>query len=188
MQTQQCVTALGSADFRTTRNRNANSALPFQVERARPQPETVTGKERTMLYDDRLLPSHIAKQARLQTEYKQENQCEWTEQQPGQPLATLHSRFSHFYGVAKLFCAHCGTPFYCDAGSYHKGRKYCSARCTNDAYIARRDVRRQAARDKTCPVCGTRFRAERKDRAYCSDACKQKQYRMNRNESEVNPT
>ena len=141
-----------------------------------------------MLYDDRFEQWHIDEQARLQAEYENENQCEWTEQKPGQPLATVHGRFSYFYGVAKLPCAQCGTSFFCRAESYHHGRRYCSARCTNDANIARRDLRRQAARDKTCPVCGTHFRAERKDRVYCSDACKQKQSRMNRNESEVNPT
>lgn len=133
-----------------------------------------------MLCDDRFDPSHIAEQARLQANYEKENQYEWTEQQPGQPLATVHGSTPHFYGVAKLSCPQCGTPFFCKTESYHTGRKYCSDRCTNDAYIARRDARRRATREKTCPVCGERFQAERKDTVYCSPACKQKQYRMNR--------
>jgi hypothetical protein len=57
-------------------------------------------------------------------------------------------------------------------------KKYCSGRCSIDAYIERRRLRRAAARDKTCEVCAKEFTAKRRDTKTCSPACKQKAYRQ----------
>ena len=57
-------------------------------------------------------------------------------------------------------------------------KQYCSGRCSIDAYIERRRLRRSAAREKTCGVCGTAFTAKRRDAKTCSKACKQKAYRQ----------
>ena len=54
---------------------------------------------------------------------------------------------------------------------------YCSQRCINDAYMARRRQRHEAELKKVCVVCGEKFTAKRKDALYCSNACKQAAYR-----------
>lgn len=131
-----------------------------------------------MLYFDFPIPSHRDQQARFKEEFEKNNQCEWTEQRPGQPLGVFHAQCHYSYGIVKVICPQCGEAFYCKSESYHNGRKYCSARCINDAYIARRVVWRENARDKICPTCGKRFHAKRKDTIYCSLACKQRQYRL----------
>lgn len=69
-------------------------------------------------------------------------------------------------------CAYCG-----DEMPNAYGRRYCSQRCANDAYMARRRDRQKEQRSKVCPVCGKHFEAERKSAVYCSRACKQKAYR-----------
>jgi len=56
--------------------------------------------------------------------------------------------------------------------------KYCSSRCSLDAYIERRRRRRILARHKVCEVCDQRFTATRSDQKTCSAACKQKAYRQ----------
>lgn len=53
----------------------------------------------------------------------------------------------------------------------------CSYRCVNDDYIAKRAVRRDAARRKQCARCGKGFLARRRDAKYCGPACKQVAYR-----------
>lgn len=70
-------------------------------------------------------------------------------------------------------CAYCGEEI---PNAFR--RKYCSARCANDAYMERRRERQMAERSKVCPVCGCRFEAKRKDSVYCSDSCRQKAYRQ----------
>lgn len=80
----------------------------------------------------------------------------------------------HYMPVRKVSCAFCGDVFY----TYNVRRKYCSGRCVNDAYMERRDKRKQAEREKVCPVCGEIFTAKTKATMYCSQACKQKRYRQ----------
>jgi hypothetical protein len=54
---------------------------------------------------------------------------------------------------------------------------YCSYRCRNDAYIARRKEWRAEARSKVCTSCDQPFKAKRRDAKYCSDACRQRGFR-----------
>ncbi len=56
--------------------------------------------------------------------------------------------------------------------------KYCSYRCTNDAYIAWRKEHRRSLRRKTCCHCRRLFEARRADAKYCSAACRQGGYRQ----------
>ena len=139
-----------------------------------------------MLYDDRLSKFHINQQKQFKAEYDQEAQLEWIERREDQPDAVVHGRYLHSYGIVKMRCAQCGSAFYCQTESYHNGRKYCSERCVNDAYVAKRNVRRIAAREKVCPVCGKGFQARRKDSVYCSSACRQNQYRQNKHRIQSN--
>ncbi len=68
--------------------------------------------------------------------------------------------------VKKLTCKHCGEVFYA-----HKYRaRYCSYRCANDAFIARRKMRREKAREKVCAYCKQPFKAKRKDAKYCCES------------------
>jgi hypothetical protein len=80
---------------------------------------------------------------------------------------------SYYQDVYKLECVFCGNEFYC----CNFIARYCSYRCTNDAYIARRKERKSKERQKICPVCNEQYQAKRKDSIYCSPACRQKQYR-----------
>lgn len=77
------------------------------------------------------------------------------------------------HSIHKFNCHHCGKEAYAE----YPHAKYCSYRCTNDAYIKRRKERRQEARKKNCMMCGRRFEAKRNDAKYCSLACKQSSYR-----------
>lgn len=81
----------------------------------------------------------------------------------------------YFYQlVYKHTCAFCGDIFY----SRNVREKYCSQRCINDEYIARRKERKALEKQKVCEVCGKHYTAKKKDSKYCSNACKQKAYRM----------
>jgi hypothetical protein len=73
----------------------------------------------------------------------------------------------------KINCHTCGKVFYCRRPE----GKYCSYRCRNDGYIARRKIRNLKKRQKVCTVCGVSFTAKRKDTLYCSPKCKQREYR-----------
>lgn len=74
------------------------------------------------------------------------------------------------WGEAVSTCAVCGRVV--------TGRKkYCSQRCTNDAYMERRRQRHKEKLSKRCAVCGSPFTASRADAMYCSQACKQSAYR-----------
>lgn len=86
---------------------------------------------------------------------------------------TPSGRAVKYYQDGVTHCAYCG-----DEIPNAFRRKYCSYRCANDAYIARRREKQEAAREKVCAVCGERFNAKRKDAVYCSSACKQKAYRQ----------
>ena len=87
-------------------------------------------------------------------------------------------------GAVRGTCAYCGREFYQEK---YKGAadKYCSERCRNDAYMERRRVRSELARQKVCEVCGTLFDASRADSKYCSPACKQAAYRGRRKKGNV---
>ena len=78
--------------------------------------------------------------------------------------------------VLKASCAYCGDTFY----TMNIRQKYCSWRCANDAYMKRRRLRKHAECEKVCPVCGKPFIGKTKATVYCSAACKQKQYRQNK--------
>jgi len=55
---------------------------------------------------------------------------------------------------------------------------YCSLRCKNDAAIhRRRNIKPPPQPLKKCMVCKGSFSPKRSDQKYCSNACKQKQYR-----------
>lgn len=82
--------------------------------------------------------------------------------------------------VLKVPCAYCGDPFY----TKNTNRKYCSSRCANDAYMARRKASKQIEREKICRICGKHFTGKSKATIYCSDACKQKAYRQRRYENQ----
>jgi hypothetical protein len=78
-------------------------------------------------------------------------------------------------------CQWCGGQVFCTGGWAARRmlprKKYCSGRCSIDAYLARRRERRAQAREKTCEVCAKEFTAKRRDAKTCSAACKQKAYR-----------
>jgi len=81
------------------------------------------------------------------------------------------------YATNRL-CAHCGDSFRGITSA-----KYCSDRCVNDAYIARRRDRAKLRRAnaKNCVVCDTPVEqagGNVKIKLYCSNACKQKAYRQ----------
>lgn len=139
-----------------------------------------------MLYDDRQSAYTINEQKRLQSEYDKEGLREWIEKREGQPDAVVHGRYMYSYGIVKTTCAECGSEFYCRTESYHTGRKYCSNRCANDAYIYKRNTQRVAARNKICPICGKQFQAKRRDSIFCSSACKQSKYRQSKQTSMTN--
>jgi len=74
-------------------------------------------------------------------------------------------------------CIVCGDSF--KSNNYYA--KYCSQRCVNDAHIARRrnKVANKRAKAKACAVCAAPLtQADTKIKAYCSNACKQKAYRL----------
>ena len=76
-------------------------------------------------------------------------------------------------------CTVCGDVFKSSRDQPHG--KYCSQRCINDAYMARRRARAEAKRASAvaCAVCATPMpQGTGKIRAYCTGACKQKAYRM----------
>jgi len=53
--------------------------------------------------------------------------------------------------------------------------------CQLELNRLRRLEKRRKARVKECPICGAVFSAQRSDTVYCSDACKQKNYRNGSN-------
>ena len=97
----------------------------------------------------------------------------------------LYSKETSQKGSKKVYatcrpCVHCGDLFRGIARA-----KYCSYRCVNDAYIARRRERARLRRANVnkCVVCDNPLEQASgsvKIRLYCSNACKQKAYRQRR--------
>ena len=118
------------------------------------------------LFNDRPAPNDPAQQE-LKRKYTEEREGDKT------PM---------FYNIARGICAHCGQEFYQRTPLYYgrQSLKYCSERCRNDAYIARRRQRHKAALNKICTVCGRAYTAKKTDSLYCGAACKQKAYRQAR--------
>ena len=79
------------------------------------------------------------------------------------------------YAVRKLICGGCGQMFY--TTSYTK--KYChSYWCGNQANNRRqREYRQMCRQDLVCQFCGEKFTPKRAGARYCSNACRQKDYR-----------
>ena len=74
-------------------------------------------------------------------------------------------------------CVVCGDSF----KSARPHGKYCSLRCSNDAYILRRRKQTDKKRVEVlvCAICDAPLTQEMgKIKQYCSNACKQKAYRM----------
>ena len=119
-------------------------------------------------------------QEELKKKFEENSKYEWTEQKNGQPKAVAHSPYhlnDRNCAVVKMHCVYCGKEMYTDIGSYNLGLKYCCDYCASRAGTTVITERNRKHRDKTCPVCGKRFTAARRDAKYCSKACKQMAYR-----------
>ena len=79
------------------------------------------------------------------------------------------------YAIRKLICGGCGRVFYTTIYT----KKYChSYWCGNQANNRRQREYRQIHRqDLVCQCCGEKFTPKRADARYCSNACRQKDYR-----------
>ena len=79
------------------------------------------------------------------------------------------------YAVHKLICGGCGRVFYTTIYT----KKYChSYWCGNQANNRRqREYRQMRRQDLVCQCCGEKFTPKRADARYCSNACRQKDYR-----------
>ena len=78
-------------------------------------------------------------------------------------------------GVRKIICGGCGHVFYTTIYT----KKYChSYWCGNQANNRRqREYRQMRRQDLVCQCCGEKFTPKRADARYCSNACRQKDYR-----------
>ena len=79
------------------------------------------------------------------------------------------------YAIRKIICGGCGRVFYTTSGS----KKYChSYWCGNRANSRRqREYRQMHRQDLVCQCCGEKFTPKRAGARYCSNACRQKDYR-----------
>ena len=79
------------------------------------------------------------------------------------------------YAVRKLICGGCGRVFYTTIYT----KKYChSYWCGNQANNRRqREYHQMRRQDLVCQCCGEKFTPKRADARYCSNACRQKDYR-----------
>ena len=79
------------------------------------------------------------------------------------------------YAIRKLICGGCGRVFYTTIYT----KKYChSYWCGNQANNRRqREYRQMRRQDLVCQCCGEKFTPERAGARYCSNACRQKDYR-----------
>jgi hypothetical protein len=75
-------------------------------------------------------------------------------------------------GVYKHRCWECESIFY----ATRPYARYCSNPCGKKAAIARRDRRRQLAREHVCAQCNQPFTA-RSDAKFCGDRCRQRHHR-----------
>ncbi len=114
-------------------------------------------------------------QRKLKKEFDESTGSAWIENRDGLMPALVHR--SRYSTIAQVLCMHCHRFFYSPVESYHKGIRYCSYRCRNDASIVRQKQARELERYKTCPCCGRHFKAVRRDTVFCSHACKQRNYR-----------
>lgn len=80
-------------------------------------------------------------------------------------------------GIVLTTCRQCKRMYYRHASANSRIPDYCSYRCKNDAYLVQRKARQTEQRRKTCIVCGIIFDAKRKDARFCSNACRQANYR-----------
>ena len=79
------------------------------------------------------------------------------------------------YAIRKLICGGCGRVFYTTIYT----KKYChSYWCGNQANNRRqREYRQMRRQDLVCQCYGEKFTPKRADARYCSNACRQKDYR-----------
>ena len=79
------------------------------------------------------------------------------------------------YAIRKIICGGCGRVFYTTSGS----KKYChSYWCGNRANSRRqREYRQMHRQDPVCQCCGEKFTPKRAGARYCSNVCRQKDYR-----------
>ena len=79
------------------------------------------------------------------------------------------------YAIRKLICGGCGRVFYTTIYT----KKYChSYWCGNQANNRRqREYRQMRRQDLVCQCCGEKFTPKRAGARYCSNACRQKDYR-----------
>ncbi len=57
-------------------------------------------------------------------------------------------------------------------------QKYCSRACARAGHnLRRRSCRQRCLRPRKCRACSTRFKPRRKGNVYCSNACRQADYR-----------
>ena len=79
------------------------------------------------------------------------------------------------YAVRKLICGGCGRVFYTTIYT----KKYChSYWCGNQANNRRqREYRQMRRQDLVCQCCGEKFTPKRAGAHYCSNTCRQKDYR-----------
>lgn len=76
-------------------------------------------------------------------------------------------------------CETCGKPFQADTREVNRGNgKYCSQSCANRAP-------KSLQYKMICKHCGREFMAASKTAKYCSDSCKQKNYRARQREVSV---
>ena len=104
--------------------------------------------------------------------------------------------FGHWCSQKTSYCATCNPPErlwnhdsdLCDTCSrevylpYRSGRQhiFCSDKCSQRHYNDRQKKMRLAARQKHCKSCRKEFIASRSDAKFCSPACKQRNYRLER--------
>ena len=77
--------------------------------------------------------------------------------------------------VRRIQCEYCRKVIYTQT----RNRKYCSFQtCGHKMLNLRKSLKKRVERGKyTCPCCGEQFLPIRADARYCSNACRQKDYR-----------
>lgn len=77
-------------------------------------------------------------------------------------------------------CQTCSRPVLNQVTRRLRRHTFCSERCEREYHVARQTEkrRRESDRDKTCATCEREFTATRSDARYCSNACRQKAYRL----------
>lgn len=79
-------------------------------------------------------------------------------------------------------CQFCGKPFIADSREVNRGNaKYCSLSCSGKAP-------KQLQYKQICKHCGKEFMSSSKNAKYCSDSCKQKNYRARQKSLSENGT